>query len=485
MTKKPKLKPIPSELIMERMRFENPWWLKGEIDRAVNDLPRRPYCDLFFPLVSETSVKRAVVLMGPRRVGKTVMLYHAIQHLLADQHIAPVRLCFISIDNPIYLNMGLSQLLKFATQAAGSPGAEGWYVFFDEIQYLKDWEVHLKVLVDSHPLTKFIVSGSAAAALKLKSRESGAGRFTDFMLPPLTFHEYIHMKGFGHLMQPATLTWQGAIKKFFTTVDIKELNKHFLDYINFGGYPEMIFSEQIQANPGRYIKSDIVDKVLLRDLPSLYGIRDVQELNAFFTTLVYYTGQEVSLDSLSSNSGVEKSLLNKYLQYLEAAFLIRVIDRVDNTAKRFRRKVFYKVFLTNPSLRSALFSPLHATDDAMGPMVETAVFAQWFHRQWFTPYYARWSSGRFHGEVDMVGLDDKKFKPVWAVEVKWTNRMVEHPSELKSLFQFCKENRLSSALVTTIDRHAETEINGIKLSFIPASINAYVVGLNTLEIQRK
>jgi hypothetical protein len=485
MTRKPKLKPIPSELIIERLRFENPWWQSGIIDGSLDVLPRRQYCDLFFPLVAEIAVRRAVVLMGPRRVGKTVMLYHAIQHLLTDRQVLPSRLCFISIDNPIYLNIGLGQLLHLATQAAGSGGPERCYVFFDEIQYLKDWEVHLKVLVDSYPQTKFIVSGSAAAALKLKSRESGAGRFTDFMLPPLTFHEYIHMKRLDHLMQPATLNWQGSIKKFFTTHDIEELNKHFLDYINFGGYPEMIFSKQIQADPSRYIKSDIVDKVLLRDLPSLYGIRDVQELNAFFTTLVYYSGQEVSLDSLSTNSGVEKSLLNKYLQYLEAAFLIRVINRVDHTAKRFKRKVFYKVFLTNPSLRSALFSPLQATDDAMGPMVETAVFAQWFHRQWFTPYYARWSSGRFQGEVDMVGLDDKRFKPIWAVEVKWSNRMVDHPVELKSLFQFCKENGLSSALVTTIDRQAEIELNGLALSFVPAAIYAYVVGLNTLEIQKK
>ncbi len=49
----------------------------------------------------------------------------------------------------------------------------------------------------------------------------------------------------------------------------------------------MVFSQTIQQNPQRYIKQDIVDKVLLRDLPSLYGITDVQELNSFFTTLCY------------------------------------------------------------------------------------------------------------------------------------------------------------------------------------------------------
>ena len=62
----------------------------------------------------------------------------------------------------------------------------------------------------------------------------------------------------------------------------------------------------------RYIKNDIIDKVLLRDLPSLYGIQNQQELNRFFTTLVYYTANELSIDSLSTTSGVNKITLKKY-----------------------------------------------------------------------------------------------------------------------------------------------------------------------------
>ncbi|TAL58676.1 MAG: ATP-binding protein [Bacteroidetes bacterium] len=463
------------------MRFENPWWVTGSIDEDYNQMQRRLYFDLLFPLIEETDVKRAVVLMGPRRVGKTVMMHHAVEKLLQNK-VHKHNICFIGIDNPIYLHIGLEELFKLVMQAAGNTNPKGWYVFFDEIQYLKDWEVHLKVLVDSYPHTKFIVSGSAAAALKLKSKESGAGRLTEFMLPPLTFHEYIHLKNYHHLIRPSTMHWNGApLTNFFTSINIKEVNKHFIDYINFGGYPEVIFSEKIQANPGRYIKSDIVDKVLLRDLPSLYGIKDVQELNSFFTTLAYYSGNEVSLNTLSKNSGVEKNLLKKYLEYLEAAFLIRVIHRIDDTAKRFQRANFYKIFLTNPSLRSALFSPLQATDEAIGNMVETAVYAQWLHRDWFTPWYARWSVGQFQGEVDMVGIDDKKLKPVWALEIKWSNRYFEKPEELKSLLHFCEKNNLKSALVTTIDKEGSLERGGITLNFIPAAMYSYVVGVKTLE----
>jgi uncharacterized protein len=484
MAKRIGLKPINQELILDRLKFENPWWVTGTIDNDYNEMQRRLYFDLFFPLVEELDIKRAVVLMGPRRVGKTVMMHHSIEKLL-QIGISKHNICYVGIDNPIYLYFGLEELFSFARTAAGNNNLNGWYVFFDEIQYLKDWELHLKVLVDSYPHTKFIVSGSAAAALKVRSYESGAGRFTEFMLPPLTFHEYIHLKKYDHLIRPTTTEWNGNLTDFYTTINIKEINNHFIDYINFGGYPEVIFSEKIRANPGRYIKSDIVDKVLLRDLPSLYGIQDVQELNSFFTTLGYYSGNEVSLDTLSKRSGVDKNLLKKYLEYLEAAFLIKVIHRIDDTAKRFKRATFYKIYLTNPSLRSALFSPLQATDEAIGSMVETAIYAQWLHREWFTPWYARWTVGKFQGEVDMVGLDDKKLKPLWALEIKWSNRYFEKPEELKSLLQFCNKNNLKSALVTTIDKEGVKNAGNIELHFFPSAMYAYVVGVNTIEQKKK
>ena len=85
----------------------------------------------------------------------------------------------------------------------------------------------------------------------------------------------------------------------------------------------------------------------------------------------------------------------------------------------------------------------------------------------------------------MVGLDNKSLKPAWAVEVKWSNRYYERPEELKSLLQFCEKNNLKSALVTTIDKEGTIEKNGITLNFVPSSIYAYVVGVNTLEIRSK
>jgi len=464
------MKKVPSEQVVKRLQIENPWWETKKIPAGYLAFKPRAYLDLFYPLVETRKIRRATVLMGPRRVGKTVMLHHAIQRLI-DSGISPNKIGYFSVDHPIYNGLGLEELIELFTKATGTSYLqEECYIFFDEIQYLRNWEIHLKIIVDRLQNIKCTVSGSAAAALKLKSSESGAGRFTDFLLPPLTFHEYLELLDKNDLITPPT-----GESEFFKSDNIEELNKNFIHYLNYGGYPEVIFSEIIQQDPGRFIKNDIIDKVLLRDLPGLYGVQDIQELNYLFTTLAFNSSNEVSLEELSKGSGVAKNTIKKYIEYLEAAFLIRTVHRIDRTAKRFRRANFFKVYLTNPSIRSALFSPVNSSDEAIGSLAETAIYSQWFHSD-TTLYYARWKNG----EVDIVHLDDKQ-KAMWAIEVKWTDRFYERPYDLKNLIHFCHANNLKEAAVTTLTQSGVIAIDKVKLEYIPASIYCYTVGCNIVK----
>ena len=468
--------------IIGRLRVDNPWWTENEIPSYYSEMRPRLYLDIFYPLVCNMDIRRAVILMGPRRVGKTVMIFHTIQKMIADG-VPPQNIIYISVETPIYNKILLEQLFNLAKQALGKSEnkSERYYVFFDEIQYLKEWEVNLKSLVDTYHNVKFIASGSAAAELKKRSDESGAGRFTDFNLPPLTFYEYIHLKDYSHLIKQTQMEWNNHPIIGASTMDIAKLNKLFIDYINYGGYPEVVFSQRIQENPGQFIRHDIIDKVLLRDLPSLYGITDVQELNSLFTMIAYHSGAQFSYEGLSKDSGVKKDTLRKYIQYLEAAFLIKKIRRADDTAKKYRREMLFKLYLTNPSLRCALFQPIDESDEVIGNMVETAVYAQWIPRD-VNIAYANWNEGNGKkGEVDIVGINEAKQKPDWAVEVKWSNKPFQNPSsELKSLEYFMKTNGLSYAMVTSISETGLREMPYGSLHFMPVACYAYTVGQNTL-----
>ncbi len=470
------MKAISTEQVTKRLSNDNPWWQTKRVPEMFSKMAHRPYLDLLYPQIVDRSVNRAIVLMGPRRVGKTVMIHHAIDQLI-KKGINPIDICYVSIDHPIYNGLGLDDLMDKYSETTGTDYTnKECFFFFDEIQYLKEWERYLKTIVDRYPNVKCIVSGSAAAALRLKSTESGAGRFSDFLLPPLTFHEYLFLLGKSDLVSVT----KGENKlNVFKAKDIQKLNEQFVKYINFGGYPEVIFSKEIQEDPGRFIKNDIIDKVLLRDLPGLYGIQDIQELNYLFTTLAYNTANEISLNELSKGSGIAKNTIKRYIEYLEAAFLIRLVNRVDKNSKRFKRANFFKVYLTNPSIRSALFSQANEEDEFFGSLVETALFSQWFHST-TTLYYARWSNG----EVDIVSLDPKEQKANWAVEVKWSDRYYKNPKELKSLITFCHAQNLNRALVTTISKEGSKVRENIELRYWPASLYCYTLGYNIVGHQK-
>jgi len=461
--------------IQERMRLDNPWWDEHKIASYFGEMRRRAYFPAFAALVQETEVRRAVVLMGPRRVGKTVMIFHLVQRLL-DGGVDPSDILYLSLDTPLYNRMPLEKLLTIYLKNFANKGDATKYVIYDEIQYLKDWEVHLKSLVDSYRQIRFVASGSAAAALRMKSEESGAGRFTDFMLPPLSFSEYLDFRG---LTDQIIKTTDAASRNVVANID--QLNVAFVDYLTFGGYPELVTSEHVRQNFQRYIRSDIIDSVLLRDLPSLYGIGDIQELNSLFTTLAYNTAQEVTLEALSKSANVAKNTLKRYLDYLEAAFLIKRVERVDRNARRFQRATSFKVYLTNPSIRAAMFGPVLADDQAMGALAETAVFSQWFHDyKSFDLRYARWDGG----EVDIVQLNRKSQKPDWLVEVKWTDRYFERPSELTSLISFVDEHQdefIARPVVTTRTKRGAKKAAGHEIEFIPAALYCFVVSRNLIE----
>ncbi|MHA1537440.1 MAG: ATP-binding protein, partial [Alphaproteobacteria bacterium] len=247
---------VTEKEIKKRLAFDNPWWEEGEVHQRFRDWPRRAHFDGFYGLFKESTVQRAVVLMGPRRVGKTVMLTQAVQRLIDDK-IEAKRIFYVSVDTPTYIGLSLEKMLRLFMEIHGHKRDAHLFVMFDEVQYLKDWERHLKSLVDSFPSIRFVASGSAAAALKMKSQESGAGRFTDFLLPPLSFAEFLRFTG---RMDEIFVPGEFANPGLRPVRDIDALNVSFLDYTNYGGFPEAVIDESVRKAMDRFIANDVIDK---------------------------------------------------------------------------------------------------------------------------------------------------------------------------------------------------------------------------------
>ena len=460
---------VSKQDLQNGLNIENPWWT--ELSPLTDQAPthwKRPFLQSLMALIQNPEPRREVVLLGPRRVGKTYLLQHAISALLTEG-VPGSHILYVAIDNPLYVDSTLRDLLASYSEVTGVDWQTSrCYVFFDEIQYLANWEQHLKTLHDSKTPTQFVVSGSAARAFGQGSRESGAGRFTDLYLPPLTFSEFLELRKQDHLVA------QDESGHFAT--DIDELNRSFLHYLNFGGYPEIAANEAMQSDSNRFMRHEIIDKVLLRDLPSLYGISDVRQLHRLFTVLALNSGNEISLEDLSRRSTVGKQTLRRYLNYLEAAFLIRLVTRVDRGAKRFQRDRQIKIYLTNPSLRTGLFVPVSEKTPELGHLVETGVFAQQFHQLDTHLHYARWKVGSETHEIDLVTLK-AGLVPETATEIKFTDRLAQRPKNWQPLLHFCRANKLKELTITTRTIEDSREVDGIKVILVPTAIQAYQTGL--------
>ncbi|MGU3407711.1 ATP-binding protein [Methylobacterium brachiatum] len=456
--------------IRHRIERDNPWWANAKARIREAEYPKRVYFAPFKKIALNFAVRRAAVLLGPRRVGKTVMAKQLI-HDAIKGGMRPKNIMYTSIDAPVYAGIALEKFLSFFPDPEEND--EDYLVIFDEIQYFRDWEVHLKDLVDNYPNVKFVATGSAAAALRLKSKESGAGRFSDFMLPPLTFYEFLNFTG-----DDEKLVEQTGSNSYLAR-DISALNSKFVDYLNFGGYPEAVLNEEIRDNSEQFIRNDIIDKVLLKDLPSLYGINEIRDLNKLFSFLAYNAGSEASLEKISRESGLTKPTIKKYIEYLESAFLIIKLSTIDDNCRSMERERNFKIYLNNPSMRAALFTPAQEGEtEKIGHLVECAIFSQWQHSASFRQLrYARW---RNEGEVDIVCLHPGDDRPAWIGEIKWSDRVKQRPwEEARHMSTLLKKHpSIKTAFITSKTVNSKFQVDGRNINVRPSSLYCYTLGKN-------
>ena len=135
------MKTISNQEVIKHLKQLNRWWLTpGSIDPEATKLKPRAYLGAVLGLVTNEKLRRAVVLLGPRRVGKTVLIHHLIRDLLRSS-VNPARIGYVEVDHPLLHGQSMESLTKLMIEASGDQSDGIRYLFFDEIQYLKDWDV--------------------------------------------------------------------------------------------------------------------------------------------------------------------------------------------------------------------------------------------------------------------------------------------------------------------------------------------------------
>jgi len=462
--------------LFHRLAFDNPWWeFKAETKIEFRNPPKRIFFPAFFDLVSGKFTHDVQVLAGPLRAGKSVMLRQAVAGLV-EKGIKPTHIFYCNMTVPSYTAANVATLFEmFCRRYRHDPKAE-LYVFFDEIQYVKNWEQELLKLADMRPNARIVAAVSSGAPAITTGKLTHNGRISTFVLPPLTFLEFLRFRDSEEKIF-GTHTSDGTPSMSLRANALPALNMEFYRYINFGGFLEGIIMSKEGTPAPTFIRDGVADRVLHKDLASLHGVNDAQELNRLFSVLAFNTAREVTMDDLAKSVGIAKNTLRKYLDYLESAFLIRRLTRVDRDANKFQRAVAFKVFLSTPCLYSSLFAPVSMNDQFFKRLAETALVSQWLGSPHMDNLaYASWRGG----SIDLLSLDPDSGRPDHVYELDWGNRYGRPGKGPEELISFVEgTNRKATPYILTSGIARPASMRGIDFTLAPLALYAYWVERET------
>ena len=468
---------ISKENVLKVLTAFNPWWKTGAVNPRMSKTYKRFAFHEAMKRLDQIDIRRTVVLTGTRRVGKTTIQYQMIETLL-ERGIAPQKIVFISMDHPMLKLSGVNDVLECYHENIYAE--QDVYYFFDEIQYAQDWDKWLKTIYDMQPDTQVVATGSASPALIKGNQESGAGRWTVIQVPAMSFYEYCEILNLDRPELPKNfkathmlhMTQQDRTR---IMMQLSKVQNHFNRYLQVGGFPELALADN-DLMAQQIMCEDVVDKVLKRDLPPLYNIRNATELERIFLYLCNVSSEIVSIEAIAKElSGVSRPTVENYIQYLESANLIYQSWPVDMAGKRVL-KAKPKIYIADAAIRNAvLMDDSLLTDPVeMGKIVETAVYkhvAAFYYQKASSVGYFR--GGKKNKEIDIV-VDYHNAGNI-LIEVKY--REGAPISDDDAIAELCAE--ASAAIVVTksaSDFGVHNTKSGKDMLRIPAFAFLYLLG---------
>ncbi|MDR2971815.1 MAG: ATP-binding protein [Bacteroidales bacterium] len=326
--------------------------------------------------------KKAIVINGARQVGKTTLLVSLFQ---ADSSVL-----FLNGDEPdvqkIFEN-ATSILLK---QIIGNNKT----LVIDEAQRIENIGLKLKLITDSIPDVKLLVSGSSSLDLANKINEPLTGRKWEYMMHPVSFGEMVEHHGL---------------------LDEKRLIPHRLVY---GYYPEVVMN----AGNEREILKQLSDSYLYKDILMLDRVKKSEKLVKLLQALAYQIGSQASYTELGQLCGLDSKTVERYISLLEQCF---VIFRLGSFSRNLRNELKFsrKIYFYDNGIRNALIADfsLAQTRQDIGNLWENFLVSE---RKKMNDYNGKWCNSWFwrtteQKEIDYLEESDGKIS---AFEFKWSER---------------------------------------------------------------
>lgn len=337
----------------------------------------------YFTIESLLEPKRALIIYGPRRVGKTTLL----RQYLSESHL---KYRLDSGDNlkvqEILGSQDFDRLLDYA---------KGYQLIaIDEAQNIPNVGIGLKILIDEVPGLLLIATGSSSFNLASSVGEPLTGRKTTITLYPISQLELVSQ-------------W-----------NVYDLKTKLEEFLIFGSYPDII-TAQDKARKIQLLR-ELVESYILRDILAFERVKGAKLLLDLLKLLAFQVGQLVSHNELANMLGLDAKTVGRYLDLLEKSF---IIFRVGGFSRNLRNEIVNKqkyYFLDN-GIRNAIiaqFNPLTLRQD-VGALWENFVVSERLKYNSYTGFYGNSYFWRTYdgSEIDIVEEIENQVR---GFECKWS-----------------------------------------------------------------
>ncbi len=347
--------------------------------------------------------KEITLLIGPRQVGKSTLLYRLKEELEKSGE----KTVFFNLDREEDRRTFESQLTVLANIELYS-GGQKCFVFIDEIQRKENAGLFLKGLYDRDLPYKYIVSGSGSLELKEKVVESLAGRKRIFEITPISFWEFIDYR-----------TNYQFSDRLETYADLhpEEIQHRLEEYLIFGGYPEAIKATTTREKA--LTIEEVYRSYIDRDINAIINIDKPNAFETLMRLLAIQIGLPLNYSYLAKKTGLSSPTVQKYIWYLEKTYIIKLVwPFFTNPVKEISKAPV--LYFNDLGMRSYLrrtfnFDPL-APD--LGFVFQNFIFLQLFEKATEAFTELKYWRTKDKAEVDFV-LD--QFPVPIPFEVKYSN----------------------------------------------------------------
>jgi predicted AAA+ superfamily ATPase len=418
--------------------------LQNLIAEWLTDTPLPPLTPRLKPLVKAEELTSVLAIVGPRRAGKTYFMFQIIKELL-DSGLA-------KRDDILFVDFEDFRLKEFIAEDIDNlfvsfnklTGKTPRYLFFDEVQNIRDWSRMLRSLHNRKKF-KIIVSGSNSSLLSREIATELRGRYTDEIMFPFSFMEFLRLRNI-----PFDAITLHTVRK-------GEVLAAFDDYLQYGGFPEV--ASKINQGDKRKLLQNYYDTIFHRDVIERHGIKAEHILDRIMRSILENYSEQFSVSKFEKQlksaglHGSKRTLAN-YLKFLEGAFFILKSEKFSYSV-RVRTMNPCKVYLIDTGF-SFLGSPF---SENRGKLLENIV-AQELLRRGYQLFFFK---GR--GECDFILKQGTK--PDKAIQVCWELNQKNEKRELSGLAEAMKEFNLKQGMILTYNQENVVNHDCYEFTLLP------------------